>query len=91
MYESLDPRNTDQPNRRPAPEFDAQLIAALLQDAKEHVAKRQGRPQRPRGVCLTCLLSPPSEASVLPVAPPSLTARAIRWIKRMVGTPFKRP
>lgn len=90
MYESLDPRNTDQPKRQPAPESDAKLIAALLQDAKEHVAKRQGQPRRPRGVCLTCLLSDSSEPSALPVEP-SLATRIVRLIKRIIGTPFNRP
>lgn len=90
MYESLDPRNTDQPKRQPAPEFDRQLIAAILQDAKEHVAKRQGRPRRPRGVCLTCLLSDSSEPSALPVAPPSLAARVVLAFKRIVRSAFKR-
>lgn len=91
MYERLDPRYTDQPKRRPVTETDEEILAAILQDAKEHIAKRRGLPRQPRSVCLTCLLSTPSEASVLPVSPPSLAFRILRLIKRIVGIPFNRP
>lgn len=91
MDERPDTRNTDHPKRRPVTETDEQILAAILQDAREHIAKRRGLPRQPRGVCLTCLLSTPSEAPLLPVAPPSLAARVVPLIKRMVGIPFKRP